>query len=103
MQTLTIHIGGIASNDQPLIHHEISCMTHVHAPELINCNEIIATSRQSLIHELKESGNKKMLRRVRSQRHEYYLLMFYRGPMTLKVVPLPYEVSSDYAMLATRL
>jgi len=90
MQTLTIHVGGIPSNDQPLIHSEISCMTHVHAPELINCDEIIATSRKRLIHELKESGNKKMLRRVRSKRHEYYLLMLYRESMKLRVVPLPY-------------
>ncbi len=95
MQTLTIHVGGIPSNDQPRIHHEISCMTHVHAPELTDCNEIIATNRKRLIHELEESGNKNMLRLVRSKRHEYYLLMFYWGTMTLKVVPLPYEISSN--------
>lgn len=75
-------------------------MTEFNAPELAKCNDIIALGRKDLIKRLKESGNKKMLKRVRSKRHKFYLLMFYRETMTLKVVPLPYEVSTEETELA---
>jgi hypothetical protein len=93
---------GIPSKDLPQIQNEIWCMNDVQAPELSNCEEILVVSRKSLIQELRESGNKKMLKRVRSKRREYYLLMLYRKTMKLRVVPLPYEVNSDEAEQASQ-
>jgi hypothetical protein len=93
---------GIPSKDLPLVQNEIWCMNEVQAPELTNCEEILVISRMCLLQELRESGNKQMLKRVRSCRREYYLLMLYRKTMKLRLVPLPYEANSCEAEPASQ-
>ncbi len=66
----------------------------------IRYDELIVVERVFLISWLKSLGNKKMLKRVRSNRHEFFLLMLYRDTMTFRMVPLPYVASSDEAELA---
>jgi len=102
MNAIVIDVGELSSDDQIFVALEIGKMTENHAPELVDCYDIIALGRKDLIKKLKESGNKKMLKRVRSKRREYYLLMLYRKTMKLRVVPLPYEVNSDEAEQASQ-
>jgi hypothetical protein len=60
-------------------------------------DEIIVVERIFLIAWLKSLGNKKMLNRVKSNRHELFLLMLYRNTMTLRVVPLLFVATSNEA------
>ena len=66
----------------------------------IRYDELIVTERASLISWLKSQGNRKMLKRVMSNRQEFFLLMLNRDTMSLRMVPLPYVVVSYEAELA---
>ena len=81
---------GIAFNYIPFIEQEISAAMQSNDPKLDYCDEIIAVGRKNLISLLKLQGNKKMLKRVRSNRHEFYLLLLNHSGMTLKMVSLPF-------------
>jgi hypothetical protein len=94
------NLKGVASNDLPFIQNELWSMIEAQAPELADCDEVIAIGRSNFIQRLSNLGNSKMLNRVQRKRHEYYLLMLYRKTMKLRVVPLPYEARSYEAELA---
>jgi len=66
----------------------------------IRCDELIVVERAILISWLKSLGNKKILKRVKSNRHEFFLLMLYRDTMKFRMVALPYVAHSDEAELA---
>lgn len=98
--TMNRNVKGVASYDLPFIHNEFWSMLEAQAPELVDCDEVIAIGRNNFIQKLNNLGNSKMLKRVQKKRHEYYLLMLYRKTMKLRVVPLPYEASSYETELA---
>jgi hypothetical protein len=66
----------------------------------IRYDELIVVERVFLISWLKSLGNKRMLKRVKLNRHEFFLLMLYRDTMTFRMVPLPYVSVSDETELA---
>ncbi len=81
---------GVPTKDIPFIMKEISA-----AMQSNDCNEIIAVGRKNLISWLKLLGNKKMLKCVRSNRHEFYLLLLNHPGRTLKMVSLPFQETAN--------
>ena len=82
---------GVPIKDIPFIMKEISAAIQSNDPKLDNCNEVIAIGRKNLFSWLKSQGNKKMLKRARSKKCEFYMLLLNHSAMTLKLVSLPFE------------
>jgi hypothetical protein len=82
---------GIPVSDTPFIKHEVQSLIDSDEPLFSKYNEIITIRRKELISWLKQLGNKKMLKGIRSARNDYFLLMLDNSRNTLKVVPLPWE------------
>ena len=91
---------GIPVSDTPFIKHEVRAVLGSDKAHFSKYNEIIAIRRKELISWLKQLGNKKMLKRIRSARHDYFLLMLDYSEKTFKVVPLPWEKPEEQGDLA---
>jgi len=63
-------------------------------------DEVFVFNRRTLISRLQELGNRKMLKRVNSNRHEYYLLFLNHASKTLKMISLPYTAEYIWALTA---
>lgn len=96
---MTIALKGIPAKDFPFLKTQDQIvLLEQFGP--IRYDELIVVERVFLISWLKSLGNKRMLKRVKSNRHEFFLLMLYRDTMSLRMVPLPYVEISDEAELA---
>jgi hypothetical protein len=91
---------GIPTKDIPFIENEILAISQSGDPKWTKCDEIIAFGKKHLISWLKLLGNKKMLKRVRSEKHKFYLLLFNYSEKSLKMVALPNEVNQIQKDLA---
>ena len=65
---------GIPASNKPFIENQIQKLLLVNYLDFVTYDEVLIIRRTYLIPRLQELGNRKMLKRVNSNRHEYYLL-----------------------------
>lgn len=94
------HLEGVQATDIPFIESQIRELLLAQHPELINYDEVMILGRRCLIYKLQVLGNAKMLKRVNSNRHEYYLLFLNHASKTLKMISLPYTAEYIWALTA---
>lgn len=82
---------GITTDEIPFIQNEILDFLNSADFQLIDCDEIIEIERDYFIFWLETHGNQKMLKRVRSTKHKFYLLLLNHSLMTLKMVSIPFS------------
>ena len=94
------HLEGVQATDIPFIESQIRELLLAQHPELVNYDEVMIFGRRCLIYRLQELGNHKMLKRVHSNRHEYYLLFLNHATKRLKMISLPYTMEYIWALIA---
>jgi hypothetical protein len=94
------HLEGVQATDIPFIERQVQELLLAQHPELVNYDEVMIFGRRCLIYRLQVLGNAKMLKRVNSNRHEYYLLFLNHVSKTLKMISLPYTAEYIWAMAA---
>jgi len=94
------HLEGVQATDIPFIENQVRELLLVQHPELVNYDEVMILGRRCLIYKLQVLGNAKMLKRVNSNRHEYYLLFLNHASKTLKMISLPYTAEYIWALTA---
>lgn len=83
------HFRGIPLQDIPLLNTEVQALLNENCLDVENYDEIVAVRRKDLISELKELGNRKMLKGVRSIKHDCYFLLLNSDTKRLKIIGLP--------------
>jgi hypothetical protein len=94
------YVEGIPASNKPFIENQIQELLLVHYLDFVTYDEVLIIRRTYLIPRLQELGNRKMLKRVNSNRHEYYLLFLNHLSKTLKMISLPYTAEYIWALTA---
>jgi len=94
------YVEGIPASNKPFIEKQIQELLLVHYLDFVTYDEVLIIRRTYLIPRLQELGNRKMLKRVNSNRHEHYLFFLNHASRTLKMISLPYTAEYIWALIA---
>lgn len=97
---MRINLEGVPAVYIPLIVNRILEFLLENDLRAYGYDEVFVFNRRTLISRLQELGNRKMLKRVNSNRHEYYFLFLNHASKTLKMISLPYTAEYIWALTA---